>query len=178
MTFTVEINGRPRVVSLEPVGATGREGGRFRVRFVDDPEGAPAGPRDVDVRVTDLGVSLLFDDLRRSVDVAVSPLADGVVLLQFPHVAITAAVGGPRSRSRTAAAATTGEQRVLAPMPGRVIRVLVKPGDEVALRQGLVVVEAMKMENELTSSRPGRVREVAVTEGMSVEAGRLLVVIQ
>ena len=65
----------------------------------------------------------------------------------------------------------------MAPMPGRVVRVLVKPGDEVAPRQGLVVVEAMKMENELSSPRAGTVREVTVSEGASVEAGRLLAVI-
>ena len=63
-------------------------------------------------------------------------------------------------------------------MPGRIVRVLVKPGDEVALRQGLIVVEAMKMENELGSPKAGRVTEVAVVEGVSVEAGRLLVVVE
>ena len=63
-------------------------------------------------------------------------------------------------------------------MPGRVVRVLVKPGDNVAARQGLVVVEAMKMENELTAPRAGRVKEVAVAEGQSVEAGRLLVIVE
>ena len=63
-------------------------------------------------------------------------------------------------------------------MPGRIVKVLVKPGDEVAARQGLVVVEAMKMENELTSPRAGHVREVAVAEGASVEAGRLLVIVE
>jgi biotin carboxyl carrier protein len=63
-------------------------------------------------------------------------------------------------------------------MPGRVVRILVKPGDEIALRQGLIVVEAMKMENELTSPKAGRVKEVAVTEGTSVEAGRLLIVVE
>ena len=63
-------------------------------------------------------------------------------------------------------------------MPGKVVKVLVSPGDEVKARQGLVVVEAMKMENELRSPKDGRVREVAVTEGMSVVAGRLLVVVE
>ena len=62
-------------------------------------------------------------------------------------------------------------------MPGRVVRVLVKPGDDVTLRQGLVVVEAMKMENELGSPKAGRVKDVTVIEGESVEAGRLLVVV-
>jgi biotin carboxyl carrier protein len=63
-------------------------------------------------------------------------------------------------------------------MPGRIVRVLVGPGDEVTARQGVVVVEAMKMENELRAPKAGRVREVAVSPGVSVEAGRVLVVIE
>jgi biotin carboxyl carrier protein len=58
------------------------------------------------------------------------------------------------------------------------VKVLVKPGDEVKARQGLVVVEAMKMENELRSPKDGRVADVLVAEGASVEAGRLLVVVE
>ena len=57
-------------------------------------------------------------------------------------------------------------------------RELVAAGDEVKARQGLVVVEAMKMENELRAGRDGRVREVAVVEGQSVDAGTLLVVVE
>lgn len=72
----------------------------------------------------------------------------------------------------------SGPQRLLAPMPGKVVRVLVRPGDEVKARQGLVVVEAMKMENELRAARDGRVREVAVTEGQSVDAGAVLVLVE
>ena len=60
----------------------------------------------------------------------------------------------------------------------KVVRVLVSAGDEVKARQGLVVVEAMKMENELRAARGGRVREVAVTEGQSVEAGTVLMVVE
>jgi biotin carboxyl carrier protein len=63
-------------------------------------------------------------------------------------------------------------------MPGKVVRVLVKGGDPVAARQPVVVVEAMKMENELRASREGTVAEIHVREGMSVDAGALLVVIQ
>ena len=58
------------------------------------------------------------------------------------------------------------------------VRVLVAPGENVAARQGVVVVEAMKMENELRSPKAGRVKEVAVAAGASVEAGRVLVVIE
>ena len=63
-------------------------------------------------------------------------------------------------------------------MPGRVVRVLVNPGDAVLAKQGVVVVEAMKMENELRSPKAGVVRDVSVTPGTSVEAGRVLVVIE
>jgi biotin carboxyl carrier protein len=63
-------------------------------------------------------------------------------------------------------------------MPGRVVRVLVKAGDEVAAKQGVVVVEAMKMENELRSPKAGRVKDVSVAPGTSVDAGRVLVTIE
>jgi biotin carboxyl carrier protein len=81
-------------------------------------------------------------------------------------------------RRRASAAHADGEQRILAPMPGRIVRVLAAVGDEVALRQPVVVIEAMKMENELRAPKAGRVKEVAVESGASVEAGRLLVVIE
>jgi biotin carboxyl carrier protein len=80
--------------------------------------------------------------------------------------------------STTLGAGGAGPQRVVAPMPGKIVRVLVKTGDEVKARQALVVVEAMKMENELRATREGRVREVAVAEGQSVDAGAVLMVVE
>ena len=62
-------------------------------------------------------------------------------------------------------------------MPGKIVRVLVKTGDQVKAKQGLVVVEAMKMENELRAARDGRVRELSVTEGQSVDAGAVLLTV-
>jgi biotin carboxyl carrier protein len=73
--------------------------------------------------------------------------------------------------------AGAGPQRVVAPMPGKIVRVLVRAGDAVASRQPLVVVEAMKMENELRAGRSGTIAEIHAQEGQSVEAGALLVVI-
>jgi len=67
---------------------------------------------------------------------------------------------------------------IVAPMPGRIVRVLVKPEEAVAARQPLVVVEAMKMENELRAPRAGTVAEVRVAEGASVEANTVLVVLR
>jgi biotin carboxyl carrier protein len=63
-------------------------------------------------------------------------------------------------------------------MPGRIINVLVKPGDEIAHHQGVVVVEAMKMENELKAPKAGKIVEVKVEPGQTVEKGELLVVIE
>jgi biotin carboxyl carrier protein len=79
---------------------------------------------------------------------------------------------------RAAAPVKVAASSVLSPMPGKVVKVLVAVGDEVKAGQGVIVVEAMKMENELTVPRAGRVKEVAVAEGASVEAGRLLVIVE
>jgi biotin carboxyl carrier protein len=70
-----------------------------------------------------------------------------------------------------------GPQRIDAPMPGKVVRVLVKEGDAVEEGQGLVVVEAMKMENELKSPKAGVVKELHAQEGQPVEAGTKLAVV-
>jgi biotin carboxyl carrier protein len=72
----------------------------------------------------------------------------------------------------------SGPFRLTAPMPGKVVKVLVTPGQAVQVRQPIVIVEAMKMENALRSDRGGTVAEVLVHPGTSVEAGALLVVIQ
>ena len=63
-------------------------------------------------------------------------------------------------------------------MPGRVVRLLVSAGEDVELRQSVVVVEAMKMENELRSPKKGRVKTISVTPGASVEAGRVLMIVE
>ena len=71
-----------------------------------------------------------------------------------------------------------GRQPVAAPMPGRVVKVLVKLGDEVRRGQPLVVVEAMKMENELKAPKDGRVVELQASEGQAVEANARLCVVE
>jgi biotin carboxyl carrier protein len=166
MRFEIEAAGRVRAVVVERLSDTGR----FRVVL----DGVA---REVDARTTDLGLSLVCDG--RSQDVAATPRPGGEWLVQLPHVDVPVVVDGVRhARGTKGTAARPGEQRVLAPMPGRILRVLVARGDEVSHRQGLVVIEAMKMENELTAPKAGTVTDVAVTEGTSVEAGRLLVVIE
>ena len=88
-------------------------------------------------------------------------------------------VRDPRDASRSSRAAIgSGRQNVTAPMPGKVVRVLVGTGDLVETSQGLVVVEAMKMQNELKANRPGRVMEIRAREGETVGAGDTLVVLE
>jgi biotin carboxyl carrier protein len=88
--------------------------------------------------------------------------------------------GAPQGNGPEAALASARgrPQRILAPMPGKVVRVLVRTGDAVRASQPLVVVEAMKMENELRAGQDGRVAAIHVQEGASVEAGALVVVIE
>jgi biotin carboxyl carrier protein len=71
-----------------------------------------------------------------------------------------------------------GGETIVAPMPGKVVRVLVAPGDPVEAGQGLVVVEAMKMQNEMKASIPGRVATLPAREGATVAAGEILATIE
>ena len=68
----------------------------------------------------------------------------------------------------------SGLQRLTADMPGKVVRILVKEGDRVAYDQGLLVLEAMKMQNEIRAPKSGIVREVGAIEGKAVSAGEFL----
>jgi biotin carboxyl carrier protein len=77
-----------------------------------------------------------------------------------------------------ASAAPAGPAPILAPMPGMIVRVSVKAGDRVEAGQGVVVMEAMKMENELRATAAGVVRSVEVSAGMAVEKGALLVALE
>lgn len=74
--------------------------------------------------------------------------------------------------------AAEGPQEVRAPIPGKVIAVTVAPGQEIAAGAPLVVLEAMKMQNQICAEGAGRVESVAVTAGMTVDGGQLLVVLR
>jgi biotin carboxyl carrier protein len=171
MTFDIDVNGQSRIVSIERAAA-----GRYRL-VVD------GHPTEVDAaRVGAFGLSLLLDGATASSrEVQVAPAGSpGEVLVWFEGRSVPATINGRRTGRGGAdvGAGARGDQAVVAPMPGRVVRVLVAAGDQVTARQPVVVVEAMKMENELRSPKDGRVKEVAVTPGASVEAGRILLVVE
>jgi len=69
-----------------------------------------------------------------------------------------------------------GRQQLVAPMPGKIVRVLAAPGEQVVAGQGLLVIEAMKMQNEIRSPKSGTVEKLA-TEGQTVNAGEVLAIV-
>ena len=173
MQYDVTIGERTRRVLVQ------RDGDRWRVTLDGTPYLVDAA------RVGGATLSLLVGRdgggvPSRSLTAVVAPRAIGGGLDVHVGGQAVAVMVRPASVAgrRHAAAAAGGRQRILAPMPGRVVRVLVAAGDAVAARQGLLVVEAMKMENELRAAHAGRVVSVAVTEGQSVDAGAVLAVVE
>jgi biotin carboxyl carrier protein len=171
MTFDVEIGGRTCAVAIEAAGGT-----RFRVTVDGHAHVVDA------VRIGDFALSLLVDgDDGASREAQVVPAGSrGDALVWVDGRTAEISIDGRRARRGRGEAGGRGHgtQSILAPMPGRVVRILVSPGDEVAARQAVVVVEAMKMENELRSPKAGRVKEVPVSVGASVQAGRVLIVVE
>ena len=104
----------------------------------------------------------------------------GVLDVQIADTTVRVLVDRRRqySGSQTGGDDSHATRDIVAPMPGKVVRLLVTQGDDVEAGQGVAVVEAMKMENELTAKRDGRVTQILVAEGESVEAGKVMVVIE
>ncbi|HXI29113.1 MAG TPA: biotin/lipoyl-containing protein [Vicinamibacterales bacterium] len=168
MQYEIEVGGKRRQVTVT------REGDGFAVTV----DGAT---KHVDVvRIDGSTLSLIVDSVWPT-DITLAPdAAAGHMTVHVAGTPVPVTVNGRRRWGRRDEAGDSGSepQRLVAPMPGKVVRVLVTVGDAVEARQPVVVVEAMKMENELRASRAGTVAEVHAREGMSVEAGAPLIVIQ
>lgn len=134
-------------------------------------------PREVDAVDTGRGfLNLLVEG--SSHEVGLTATDNGYrVVLRDEVLEVDLRAGG-RDAGAPARRAAAGPLRLTAPMPGKIVRVLVAAGDEVSAGQGLVVMEAMKMENELTAPRAGRVKEVGAREGQAVETGTLLATLE
>ena len=175
MRIEVEVNGKVRDVTVEPDAAR-----RGRVQVSWD-----GTTREVDARVVQRDRhGMVLSLVRVGAGAAsrqvrcVATGRNGLTRVHLGDVVVDAVINGRRAAGDASGDAAGGASRLVAPMPGKVVRVLVAPGDQVEARQPLVVVEAMKMENELAAPRAGTVTEVPVTEGMSVEAGRLLAALE
>ncbi len=116
--------------------------------------------------------SVILDGCSYEVEVTGSEVEIGGARLQIE-------VEDPRKWNPAASSRKrTGLEAIKAPMPGKVVRILVAEGDEVAAGQGLVVLEAMKMQNEIKAPRAGRVAAIAVKEHEAVNASSVLLTIE
>jgi len=120
--------------------------------------------------------SLIVDG--RSLEVGLLPREAGYTVLLADETFDVELAEGGLAEASARDPASGGPLRFNAPMPGKIVRVLIEAGQEVSAGQGLIVMEAMKMENELRSPRAGRVRELSVREGQAVETGTLLLVVE
>ena len=164
MKLSIKIDSAERQIEiLAPAPAC-----RFRL---DD-----GAERQADVEVPEPGVySILLDGHSYEARVEQGPQAL-VVVIDGRRFQIE--VHDPRRFSRKGGAAGAGGvQTVAAPMPGKIVRVLVAVGDEVTTGQGLLVVEAMKMQNEMKAARAGTVLSISIKEGATVTAGESLATI-
>jgi biotin carboxyl carrier protein len=147
------------------------EAGRYRVRLGDrwlDVEAPASATGAATLRID--GAVFLVDDVREA-------NGEVVVTLGAESYPVRVEEPGRRPGVRSGGRAGAGPQRLVAPMPGRVVAVHVAVGDRVAKGAPLVVLEAMKMENEFRAMADGTVSEVAVSVGQAVNAGDLLVAV-
>ena len=166
MNFEVRLTGsfgkKVQIVELEHVAD------RWKIMLDGQPVDADA------VEISPNTLSLLLEG--QSYEVRLSPSADGVLKIQTGLQEFTAEVADPRAwrGRRHGTLEAEGRQQVVAPMPGKVVRLLVQVGDKVEAGQGLLVVEAMKMQNEIRSPKGGTVERLQVKEGQPVNAGEVL----
>jgi biotin carboxyl carrier protein len=172
MKLEIEIQGKLRIIEIEPTEVPGR----YNVTL----DGEPV---EVEARLLRPGVLSIVVGGRsyrvvREDDAPAGNGSETAVLLRgarFPY-----RIEDPRSLKarRAHSGGHTGPKMIKASMPGRVVRVLAQRGDAVAAHQGVVVIEAMKMQNELKSPKDGMVAEIRVSAGDTVSAGDVLAVIE
>jgi biotin carboxyl carrier protein len=164
MNFKLKIGGRTRAVKVNSTGA--------RPEFSLDGQGVAADIVEVEPNVFSV---LLGGEV---FEVRIHQTAQGTRVHVDSHEYL-AELDDPRQWRRGAGGALSaeGRQSIFAPMPGKVVRVLVQTGAVVESGQGLLVIEAMKMQNEVKSSKDGKVERINVKEGQAVNAGEVLAVI-
>jgi len=162
MKLAVRIDSRACIVELN------RDSDRWQISMDDHAVNADA------LEIAPGIFSILLNG--KSYEVRVTPTPAGALRLQTAHHEFTAEVIDPRAwrGRRHGALEAEGRQQILAPMPGKIIRVLVQTGEKVQAGQGLLVVEAMKMQNEIRSPKSGTVERLLVKQGQPVNAGEVL----
>jgi biotin carboxyl carrier protein len=164
MKLEIQIKGRKRIVEVV------QRDGKLHCTL----DGRPVNLDAVEVATSTY--SILMDGL--SYEVRVHPAADGLHITSGGETYV-ATLRDPRQWQRRSGGTleAEGRQQISAPMPGKVVRVLVKAGEAVEAGQGLLVVEAMKMQNEIKSPKTGKIERLTVSEGQNVNAGEVLAIV-
>jgi len=161
MKIDVQIGNRTEPLELESNGAG------YRYRFRNELSG------EASIVEVEPGVySLVVDG--HSYEARVTSSGGGLVEVEVGGHRFDLRLVDPRETRRGNGVVHSGRKEITVPMPGRVVRVLVAEGDTVEAGKGIVVVEAMKMQNELKAPRAGRVAALSAREGESVPAGAVL----
>jgi acetyl/propionyl-CoA carboxylase alpha subunit len=165
--YIVDLSGERKTVSIEPTGVAYENDASDRAEL-SEVEGSPVRMVKIGSRVFRVVVEKKEGRGRFALWV------DGY---RFDVEALDERTRTIRDLS-AANAAPLGPAPVLAPMPGLIVRVNVSPGEMVEAGQGVIVMEAMKMENELRATASGKVKSVEVSPGTAVEKGALLVALE
>lgn len=201
MKFKVHLDGREHYVQAKPDGSIMVDGETFACK-IDAPETSrrmvQMGEKNFDIRVVEKKgeengerVTYLFDIAGERVPVTVtevtreaaaaSPASGATVPVSAAAGPDDGEAGGARAGGEGAPSSKTPEQvkeGVWAPVPGKIVNLLVQPGGRVKQGQAVVVLEAMKMENELHAPKDATVTAVLVAKGDQVERGQLLVALE
>ena len=164
MKYEAEIDGRP--VSIELEQTNGRVSATINERKYD-----------VEIISPEEGSYLIFVG-EQVFEARVWPEGSNSLRIKLRDRLFTANIIDRKHRRAATDHSQEGKQRLIAPMPGKVVRVLLNPGDDVGAGQGVVVVEAMKMQNEIKSPKAGRVIEIRVAEGETVNANQVLAIVE
>ena len=166
MKYEIVINGARRSVEFTP-----QTNGVSRVEFSVDGRLVEADA----IRVSRGAYSILLGG--RALEVTAEETSDGF-LMRTNGREFKVEITDPRSwrRRRGAGIELEGRQQLIAPMPGKIVRILVAAGQQVSAGQGLLVIEAMKMQNEIRSPKSGIVEKLA-REGQTVNAGEVLAIV-
>ncbi|MBI2816395.1 MAG: acetyl-CoA carboxylase biotin carboxyl carrier protein subunit [Acidobacteria bacterium] len=176
MKYSICINGQERFLELTRNGGVSctLDGERFEADVIEVKPGM---------------YSLLING--KSFSVSVAPAVEGGAAPSRNGDAqeYTVEAGGERysvvvrdpkrsARARRAKPTLEGKQNIVSLMPGKIVRLLVSEGQDVQSRQGVIVVEAMKMQNEIKCPMPGKVQKILVRTGQAVNTGEVLLIVE
>jgi len=140
---------------------------------------AAIGDRKYSVTVSNAAPGVYwFNWNNKSIEVTILPEGDLYSVTVGSHRIPVEILDSHKKFQRSAHKGPSGAAEIRAPMPGRIVRVLAAPGQDIRANQGIVVMEAMKMQNEIKSPTNGKIRTLAVAEGETVRSGHLIAVIE